>query len=107
MKYIFLIIGFEMISPTGHASDIFKYNLANGKCESSNGALGLNQVSLQELKSSGNGECADLTKLHTHYSEVGGGTIFHWNLRGADLNGAIIENLSLDSADFRGTRWRA
>ncbi len=99
-KFIIIFaIGVPLLS---YASETYRYNELTGLCESTNGDNGLNAISFQTLKETGNGECANLRGAFIQ--DDTGTPNRNWNLKGANLNKTEVQNLILESADLRGAK---
>ena len=102
MKIWIFAVSVAVLPQLSQASNLYRYNEANGLCENSKGELGLNPQSFQELKVTASGECAD---LRTIFIQDDSETPHRgWNLQGANLNQAKVLNVVLESADLRGTK---
>ena len=102
---------FTLMSPrlnvtcfTPHVTETatFHYDSVNGKCTNTVGEAGLNYISLDDLKRTGNGECTDLRGLNLSAGTTSNEIFVNWNLRGADLTQAHLHFANIEKAQLQG-----
>jgi hypothetical protein len=81
-----------------------KFDGQTGRCLDDDGNDALNDIPIEFIRETGNGECADLRGVRLNGDDFGYPELRHWRLQGARLDGADLSFANLDGVVLWGAQ---